>query len=108
MNIRAKIFGGGDSPQEPILRAKQPRGARGEDLHSVTVPREEGRRSNDRGADRHRLDEELVRITHNGAQHEAQLVNLSGGGAMIGLHAKGAPANRRSSAGFTEAAVSGG
>jgi hypothetical protein len=88
VNIRARIFGGGDASHDPILRAKQPRGAKGEDLHSVTVPREESRRSNNRGADRHRLDDESVRITHNGASREAQLVNLSGGGAMIAADLK--------------------
>lgn len=83
MNIRAKIFGGDAAAPDPLVRAKQPRGAKSEDLHSVSVPREAARRGNNRATDRHRLTEELVRITHNGASFEAQLVNLSGGGAMV-------------------------
>ena len=84
MNIRAQIFGGEDTTQDPVLRAKQPRGAKSEELHSVKVAREERRRGNDRAVDRHRLTEELVRIAHEGANHEAKLINLSGGGAMVG------------------------
>jgi len=83
LNIRAKIFGGDTVPQDPVLRAKQPTGAQCEDLHSVVVPREASRRANNRGADRHRLAEERVRISHDGSSGEAQLINLSGGGAMI-------------------------
>lgn len=84
MNIRTQIFGGGNEPQDPVLRAKQPRGAKGEDLHSVTVPREERRRGNNRAVDRHRLSEESIRITHEGESDDGELINLSGGGAMIG------------------------
>lgn len=87
MNIRAKIFGTAPSA-DPILRAKQPRGAKGDDLHSVAVPREEGRRSNSRGADRHRLSEQAVRITHKGRRRTAELINLSGGGAMVSAAGK--------------------
>jgi hypothetical protein len=83
LNIRAKIFGGDNAPEDPVLRAKRPKGAQSDDLHSVPVPREEGRRSNNRGSDRHRLNDERLQITHGGAIHEAQLINLSGGGAMI-------------------------
>lgn len=82
MNIRAKIYGG-KSAEEPLLRAKNPKGAKTDELDSVTVPRDESRRSNNRSADRHRLDEEVVTFTHDGATHEAQLINLSGGGAML-------------------------
>lgn len=82
MNIRAKIYGG-KSAEEPLLRAKNPKGAKTEELDSVTVPRDESRRSNNRSADRHRLEHEVVTFTHDGATHEAQLINLSGGGAML-------------------------
>lgn len=82
MNIRAQIFGT-KGTAEQLLRAKQPRGAKTDDLHSVTVPREEGRRGNNRSADRHRLTEETVRLSHDGATDDAALINLSGGGAMV-------------------------
>jgi hypothetical protein len=82
MNIRAKVYGS-SMLEEPLLRDKQPKGAKPDELDSVTVPREESRRGNSRNADRHRLSEESVRVVHDGVSHEAQLVNLSGGGAMI-------------------------
>lgn len=51
---------------------------------STTLAKREPPRGNSRKGDRHRLVEETVRVTHNGAAHEAELVNVSGGGAMIG------------------------
>jgi len=82
MNIRAQIFGS-PKPEEPILRDKQPKGAKADELHSVSVPREETRRANSRGTDRHRLNEEHVQLIWDGVAREAELVNLSGGGAMV-------------------------
>jgi hypothetical protein len=81
MNIRAKLFRG--EADEPILKAKKPRGAKADTLHSVDVSRETRRLSNDRGEDRHRLTGESARITWNGTHLDVELVNLSGGGAMI-------------------------
>lgn len=85
MNIRAKIFGGGEAEpeQSPVLGAKKPKGARTDMLQSVAVAREEHRRGNTRGADRHRLADEQVQVRYRGRRHEVQLVNLSGGGAMV-------------------------
>jgi hypothetical protein len=84
MNIRAKIFGGsGAFEEEPILKSKTPKGAKADDLHSVAVPREEKRRADTRKQDRHRFVDEHARATHKGATHDVQLVNVSGGGAMI-------------------------
>ena len=82
MNIRAKIYGSG-KPQEPIFRDKRPKGAKPDALGSVAVSREESRRGNSRTEDRHRVSEETVTITSDGVSHEAQLVNLSGGGVMV-------------------------
>ena len=81
MNIRAKIFGG--SADEPILKAKKPKGAKADTLHSVAVPRDVHRANNGRGEDRHRLTDERGSIIHNGRKLEVELINLSGGGAMI-------------------------
>lgn len=83
MNIRAKIYGGAQPAEEPILKAKKRKGAQADTLHSVAVRRETHRASNGRSEDRHRLTEERARITHNGAEHVVDLINLSGGGAMI-------------------------
>lgn len=81
MNIRAKVYGG--AAEQPILQAKKPKGAKADTLHSVSVPREVRRANNGRGEDRHRLTDEQARLTHNGNEIEVELVNLSGGGAMV-------------------------
>lgn len=84
MNIRAKIFGGMPLNEDPLLQAKSPRGAKLDALDSVSVARGEPKlRPNSRSADRHRLTNETVRVTYRGRKHEAQLINLSGGGAML-------------------------
>ena len=83
MNIRAKIFGGAIAAEEPLLKAKKPKCAKADALGSVRVPREASRTSNSRGKDRHRLSGERARITHNGSDIEVELINVSGGGAMI-------------------------
>lgn len=84
MNIRAKIFGGPSKDEEPVVvAAKKPKGARADALDSIPVEREESRRGDTRADDRHRLPDEEVRVTHNGKSMTVQLVNLSGGGAMI-------------------------
>jgi hypothetical protein len=82
MNIRAKIFGG-QTEESPVVQAKKPKGARADALNSIPVRREETRRADTREADRHRLPDERVRATHAGRDHDVQLVNLSGGGAMV-------------------------
>jgi hypothetical protein len=82
MNIRARIFGG-KVDEGPVVQAKQPKGAKPEALDSVPVRREEARRSNLREEDRHRLPDQQVKLGHKGGSHDVQLVNLSGGGAMI-------------------------
>ena len=84
MNIRSKIFGnGGVDDPSPVVQAKRPQGARADVLNSISVKREATRKGNSRDEDRHRLPHEQVRITYDGHTLEAQLINLSGGGAMI-------------------------
>ena len=83
MNIRAKIYGGAQAAEEPLLKAKSSKGAKADTLNSVKVSRETHRASNGRSEDRHRLSEEQVRITHDSGDYVVNLVNLSGGGAMI-------------------------
>lgn len=84
MNIRSKIFGGGNAAEEPVVvKAKKPKGAKADTLKSIPVVREENRRGNTREADRHRLPDQEVRITHNGGSLTVRLINLSGGGAMV-------------------------
>ena len=81
MNIRAKIFGDDDEPV--LVGEKKPRGAKAKELRSVVVPREDRHRSNSRYEDRHRLMNEQVRLTHKGRRRKVELINLSGGGAMV-------------------------
>ena len=84
MNIRAKIFGTQDPVEEvPVLGTKRPKGVKADVLNSIPVIREEHRRGNTRGSDRHRLPEGEVQVSHDGTRHSVQLVNLSGGGAMV-------------------------
>lgn len=83
MNIRTKIYGGEEAGPD-LLGAKRPKGAKADKLASVSVPREAKRLANSRVEDRHRLLSETVRLTHKGRARELELINLSGGGAMVG------------------------
>jgi hypothetical protein len=83
MNIRSKIFGNGAAEEAPVLKAKKPKGAKADTLNSIPVIREETRRADSRDQDRHRLPDEQVSLTHGDHRHMAQLINLSGGGAMV-------------------------
>lgn len=84
MNIRAKIFGGAPKEKDALLvSAKKPKGAKADALNSVPVEREESRRGNTRADDRHRLPDEQVQISYKGESVAVQLINLSGGGAMV-------------------------
>jgi hypothetical protein len=83
MNIRAKIFGGVSEAGESLLKAKPAKGAKAVALDSVKVARETSRTSNDRGEDRHRLTDERATVTYKGKRVEVELINLSGGGAMV-------------------------
>src|SRR5690349_915712 len=82
MNSRARSFGG-KVEEKNLIPSKKPKGARADTLNSVAVRREEGRRGNTRLGDRHRLSDEQVRVAHDGRDYDVQLVNLSGGGAMV-------------------------
>jgi len=81
MNIRAKIFRG--AQDEPLLQPKKPKGAKADTLDSVSVKRESRQRANSRADDRHRLANERASVTYQGKKREVELINLSGGGAMI-------------------------
>lgn len=83
MNIRAKILGRATADGPPVLQAKSPKGARADELRTVAVSREERRRADGRNEDRHRLCDETVRVLYEGDQHDVELINLSGGGAMV-------------------------
>lgn len=83
MNIRSRILGG-KAADGPLLKGKQPKGVKADMLNSVPVVREASRTANTRDQDRHRLaDNEQVRLVHCGKERTVQLVNVSGGGAMV-------------------------
>ena len=84
MNIRSKIFGNDHAVERPlVMPVKRPKGAKSDLLHSIPVARQEHRRGNTRGGDRHRLCEGQVRVAHGGTLYDVELINLSGGGAMV-------------------------
>ena len=79
----AIMSGNGLHPKDPLVRQKKKKGAAEDDLSSVEVPRSETRSANQRDDDRHRLTEETARARFRRKEHEVDLINLSGGGAMI-------------------------
>src|SRR3712207_534349 len=82
--FRSQVFRGPRASKDELLGTKRPRGARAEaGLQSVPVARTETRKSDTRGGDRHRLTGERVTVSHRRKRHTVELVNLSGGGAML-------------------------
>ena len=80
--FRAAVVAG---KREPLVvrgkRGRVDKTAKG--LAAVPVPRSEGRRRNERRNDRHRLDSESAVLRHKRRKTTVELINLSGGGAMI-------------------------
>ena len=71
-------------PSGPGMPAKKPSGAtEAKGLGSIPVPRETVRTADHRDDDRHRLQAEQGVIKVGRKAHEVELINLSGGGAMI-------------------------
>lgn len=79
----AILSGNGLHSGDPLVRSKNRRGAVEDDLSSVKVPRSERRTANQREDDRHRLDQECARARFGDKLYDVELINLSGGGAMI-------------------------
>ena len=68
----------------PLMPGKKPSGANeSSGLGSVPVPRETARNVNHRDDDRHRLQAEVATLKIGRNKHQVDLINLSGGGAMI-------------------------
>lgn len=83
-SFRSAILSGkGLHPTDPLVHSKKGRGAATDDLSSVEVPRSEQRTHNQRDNDRHRLNHETASIQYQGRTLPVDLINLSGGGAMI-------------------------
>ena len=81
-NFRATMSGK-PIPATSLLSEKQPRRTVGDGLDAVPVPREVTRTADHRSIDRHRLVNEHALVLFKGRLHPVDLVNLSGGGAMV-------------------------
>jgi PilZ domain len=78
-------MGSGKPAKQPLLALKPIDGrvASADDLGSVPVTRNEGRTANHRSEDRHRLSREDASARWGEHEQPVDLINLSGGGAMI-------------------------
>ena len=83
--FRSAVLSGTPGAREVPLMAEKKRAmdAAAEGLGAVPVPRSEARTTNQRGNDRHRLPAETATVRHKKKLHKIELINLSGGGAMI-------------------------
>lgn len=68
---------------EKLLGDKDGTGASADDLSSVEVARDASRTQDHRWTDRHRLSDERAKVRYKGKEIDVELVNLSGGGAMV-------------------------
>jgi PilZ domain-containing protein len=82
--LRHQILSGELPERRSLLGTKRKKGADADaGLTSVDIPREETRTTHMRDGDRHRLLDQQVQVKHKRKLYTVQLVNLSGGGAMI-------------------------
>ena len=82
-SFRKAVLAGKGLKGDPVVQQKSKRGAAQDDISSVEVPREETRSSDRRENDRHRLEQDTVTVRFDKKVYQADLINLSGGGAMI-------------------------
>jgi len=83
-SIREQILGGQRPERRSLLSAKRKKGADAEaGLASVAIAREAHRQTNTRNGDRHRLTDQQTRVTHKRKSYVVELINVSGGGAMV-------------------------
>ncbi|HZU50275.1 MAG TPA: PilZ domain-containing protein [Sphingomicrobium sp.] len=83
MNIRAEILGGAEERKTRLLVRKKPKQVEATGLTDIVIPREEVRRTDMRREDRPPADGKIYRARFRDCDHEVELLNLSGGGAMI-------------------------
>lgn len=82
--FRLGVLGGSiGAPSTPLVTTKRGGNADGSALNSVEIARDASRSADHRDDDRHRLARETATITYKRRKIEVDLVNLSGGGAMI-------------------------
>ena len=83
---RLRLADSGERGDEPLLRPTKAKRhtTRTDDLLSVSIPRCETRWKNMREDERHRLKaEQAILVTREGERSVVDLINLSGGGAMV-------------------------
>jgi hypothetical protein len=87
MDMRSGTIGDWAGENSPLLKRKRSR-RKSDGLEGISVDREESRRSDTREGDRHPVHGHPCRLSYRGGDYEAEIVNLSGGGAMVaaGLH----------------------
>jgi len=82
--FRSTILGGAaNTPPTPLIATKSGGKAESQRLASVEITRDAGRSTDHRDEDRHRLARETAIIDYKGDRLDVDLINLSGGGAMI-------------------------
>ncbi len=84
MTIRAEILGGPEARRARLLARKTPKHADSGALTDIVIPREETRRTDTRRQDRRSSEQRHVQLMFRDRVHDAELLNVSGGGAMIG------------------------
>ena len=68
----------------PLLKSKRRR-ATANSLDAVPISRAETRHTDTRESDRHPAHDKACTVTYRGALHDAEILNLSGGGAMLAI-----------------------
>ena len=82
--FRSAIRGGaGVAPSTPLVSIKKGGKADGDRLASVEILRDSAHSADHRDDDSHRLARETAIIDYKSERFEVDLINLSGGGAMI-------------------------
>ncbi|MGI8931143.1 MAG: PilZ domain-containing protein [Sphingomicrobium sp.] len=82
--FRSTILGdSGGSSTTPLVREKNGGKGQGGGLTAIEVSRDAARTADHRDSDRHRLARETASIGYKGKVSTVDLINLSGGGAMI-------------------------
>ncbi|MDQ3143279.1 MAG: PilZ domain-containing protein [Pseudomonadota bacterium] len=85
MNSFRSAIQGGKAPDRevPLVREKHGHDSGARHLASIEIARDVERSANHRDSDRHRLSAETAVIAFKGKRHDVELINISGGGAMI-------------------------
>ncbi len=83
-SFRSAIQGGKALHREnPLVSEKHGHDTDAEHLTSIDIARDAKRSANHRDSDRHRLSAETAVIRFKRKKHDVELINISGGGAMI-------------------------